>query len=533
MSPKPTKHFVFATIPSFSHLRAESRIISDLIRSDPSLIFTVLAVKFTVPLAAKEIAGHSLSEFEVSRVRIVGIGQTMPPTKETAKNWFLDVLDAEKHELRETYHLLARQTSITCTHSDTAYDYSGIPPPCAVFVDFFAPDLGPFVKDMTPNVKVIGCWPLNAGPILSHYTPDEFGGIYYSWEARMKAVIERGEADGQTFDGLAESTRIPFIGKVIRDNDGLERYDYERSVQEVPDTGARIKINMAAVKATSHDADAAIACTTSSFQPNGLTALREWYEGKIGKRLFVVGPPVPQSVISSSQGQYQAPGAAAPSSPFHPIFAFLNRQPPKSVMLISFGTVFYPTQPWQVEAMYRTLLDTRTQFIASKMSAMFQPLSSELEDAIKKSGIGMIADFVPQREVLGHPSIGSFLTHGGSNSMWESIFAGVVNVFWPIIGDQVDHAAYMSQVLDCGWELVQVRTGEGAQRPLRGGKVEGTPDAVAAELRQVLVELESKVGERRRKNLQVLRQKSLEAVADGGEAQKGIQDLLRYASGGV
>lgn len=49
-------------------------------------------------------------------------------------------------------------------------------------------------------------------------------------------------------------------------------------------------------------------------------------------------------------------------------------------MLISFGSLFYPTQAWQVEAMYRTLLDTRTPFIASKMSATFKPLSAELDE---------------------------------------------------------------------------------------------------------------------------------------------------------
>lgn len=87
--------------------------------------------------------------------------------------------------------------------------------------------------------------------------------------------------------------------------------------------------------------------------------------------------------------------------------------------------------------------------------------------------------------------------------------------------------------LDCGWKLVQVRTGEGAKQPFRGGKVEGTPNAVAAELRQVLAELNGEVGEHKRKNLQVLRQKSLEAVAEGGEVQQAMHVLLSYASGSV
>lgn len=61
--------------------------------------------------------------------------------------------------------------------------------------------------------------------------------------------------------------------------------------------------------------------------------------------------------------------------------------------------------------------------------------------------------------------------------------------------------------------------------------MEGTPDAVATELKQVLEELKGEVGDRKRKNLQVLRQKSFDAVAKGGETQRGIKDLLEYASG--
>ncbi|KAG9022942.1 hypothetical protein FRB95_013939 [Tulasnella sp. JGI-2019a] len=157
MSFKPSKHFVLATIPSFGHIRAESGIVCELIKADPHLIFTILVAKFTIPLFSKEILGRLLSEADLSRIKIVGIGQAMPPTEEMAKNWLGNLLDAEKLEFREAYRLLSDRKSLTCTQSGVVYNYNDVPAPCTVSADFFAPELGPFVKDTTPAVKVIGC----------------------------------------------------------------------------------------------------------------------------------------------------------------------------------------------------------------------------------------------------------------------------------------------------------------------------------------------------------------------------------------
>ncbi|KAG8876178.1 hypothetical protein FRB97_004356, partial [Tulasnella sp. 331] len=82
---------------------------------------------------------------------------------------------------------------------------------------------------------------------------------------------------------------------------------------------------------------------------------------------------------------------------------------------------------------------------------------------------------------------------------------------------------------DCAFELIQVRTGDGARPPARGGKVEGTSEAVAAEIEQVLADLVGSVGERKRKNLGVVRQKMLDDMKEGGVcdmALKGLLDLV-------
>ncbi|KAG8867582.1 hypothetical protein FRB98_004100 [Tulasnella sp. 332] len=84
----------------------------------------------------------------------------------------------------------------------------------------------------------------------------------------------------------------------------------------------------------------------------------------------------------------------------------------------------------------------------------------------------------------------------------------------------------MSQIADCAFELIQVRTGDGARPPARGGKVEGTSEAVAAEVEQVLADLGGPVGERKRKNLGIVRRKMLDDMREGGLATSLYRALI-------
>lgn len=179
--------------------------------------------------------------------------------------------------------------------------------------------------------------------------------------------------------------------------------------------------------------------TARPFGPETTTFFKEWYEG-LAKKLFVVGPQIP-----TSTSPYRSPNDSEGMKPFKPVFDFLDSHPPKSVLLISFGTMFYPSEPGHLDAVVGALLETGTPFIASRAAAMYQPLSAETEKRVEESGLGLYVDHVPQREILGHPSLAAFLTHGGANSTFESILAGVLNVFWPFAADQPVHACYMSQ----------------------------------------------------------------------------------------
>ncbi|KAG8868666.1 hypothetical protein FRB97_002093 [Tulasnella sp. 331] len=363
ISSEKFKHFLLATIPALGHIRAEAGIVCEL------LLKTLL--------------------------------------KETL-------------EPRKAYRSIIRRGSLTCTVTGIVFNYQHIVAPCAVYFDMFAPGFAPYVKETTPNVKMINIRITTSGFILLLYGKEEHGGMF-NWDAQTKAVFEKGEDGGRTFGEVADDIRNkPFTGKLLPNPDSVKLYDYE-SEPQVGSRGA-VSMLMPALQLATQLADASITTTTCGFEPESTKVLQDWYEGELGKKVFNFGPLVPFSAAP-----YKAPPVAAPG-PFKPIYDCLGSNSAKSI-----------------------LLETRTPFITSRAPIMYQPPNPELEKTIKESGVGLIVDYVPQRDILAHPSLGSFLSHSGNNSLFESIAAGVLNVFWPFAADQPIDAAYMTEVVS--WAL--------------------------------------------------------------------------------
>ena len=62
---------------------------------------------------------------------------------------------------------------------------------------------------------------------------------------------------------------------------------------------------------------------------------------------------------------------------------------------------------------------------------------------------------------------------------------------------------------------------------MRGGKIYGTPEAVAEEFKGVLKDLKGPVGERKLKNLLVIREQFREAMKKGGEVDTDLAAVLK------
>ncbi len=59
----------------------------------------------------------------------------------------------------------------------------------------------------------------------------------------------------------------------------------------------------------------------------------------------------------------------------------------------------------------------------------------------------LVLEWTPQRAILAHPSISFFFSHGGWNSLLESMLNGKAVLVWPFFADQFDNA---QQLIDMG-----------------------------------------------------------------------------------
>ncbi|XP_021724743.1 7-deoxyloganetic acid glucosyltransferase-like [Chenopodium quinoa] len=143
---------------------------------------------------------------------------------------------------------------------------------------------------------------------------------------------------------------------------------------------------------------------------------------------------------------------------------WLDQQPLKSVVFCSFGTQVCTTKEnlmefWigLVNSGIRFLWVKRPQSVIGMDDNVLnwdEQIPSGLLKSVKQNGY--VIDWVPQEEILGHSSIGGFLTHSGWNSTMESIVAGVPMICWPRYVDQLVISRHVSHVWKVGLDMKDV-----------------------------------------------------------------------------
>lgn len=135
---------------------------------------------------------------------------------------------------------------------------------------------------------------------------------------------------------------------------------------------------------------------------------------------------------------------------------WLDKQPPKSVVYISIGSL--ATMTWDqlmefwfgvVNSGQRFLWIRRPNSVSGQHS--IDQIPTELTTATDNRGC--IVGWAPQEEVLAHPAVGGFLTHGGWNSTLESIVEGVPMICWPYFMDQQPNSRLVSEVWNVGIDI--------------------------------------------------------------------------------
>ncbi|XP_057981757.1 7-deoxyloganetic acid glucosyltransferase-like isoform X2 [Malania oleifera] len=138
--------------------------------------------------------------------------------------------------------------------------------------------------------------------------------------------------------------------------------------------------------------------------------------------------------------------------------AWLDAQPPKSVIYVSFGSITVMTRDelmeiWHglVKSEKAFLWVIRSDGVVGKDGTSESGLPTEVLEGTK--GRGCIVGWAPQEEVLAHRAVGGFLTHSGWNSTLESVVAGVPMLCWPRYMDQQVNSRFVSEVWKIGIDM--------------------------------------------------------------------------------
>nr|DAD42525.1 TPA_asm: hypothetical protein HUJ06_000755 [Nelumbo nucifera] len=127
--------------------------------------------------------------------------------------------------------------------------------------------------------------------------------------------------------------------------------------------------------------------------------------------------------------------------------AWLDRQKPRSVVYLGFGSVITPRPP-------------ELTVLAEGLEASGAPFLWSIGDNVKAQlpvgfiertqDRGMLVSWAPQRRVLDHAAVAVFISHGGWNSVVESISSAVPLICRPFFGDQRLNARLVSGVWGIG-----------------------------------------------------------------------------------
>ncbi|KAH9893517.1 UDP-Glycosyltransferase/glycogen phosphorylase [Cubamyces lactineus] len=329
----------------------------------------------------------------------------------------------------------------------------------------------------------------------------------------LPLVEEMAAREGISANDAAHAVFAQPKGRLIHCPGLPPMYDYELEPQALPfppELCSRIWIQVGRML---QQTDGLITMDAATYNPAVTSAMREWF-AETGRKVYYAGPLITSAQQPCSPSLFVGEDSAD-------IKAFLDRQlahrGENSVLLISFGSMFWPMDSTKLFAVLTVLIEQKVSFLMTRPSPYAQ-ISDEILAKLQAYEDAFIANWIPQLAVLEHPATGWCLTHGGHNSVLESIYAGVPMIVWPVAADQEPNAVHLTDNLGIAYELLEVRLGAALGPIFRTGrKITGTVDAVVQEFRDVLARAFGPDGEAKRVRLQAVRERLRDAWADGGE----------------
>ncbi|KAF8797535.1 UDP-Glycosyltransferase/glycogen phosphorylase [Phlegmacium glaucopus] len=507
-------HLLLLPFAAWGHIRPFCVLATRIVREQENSVVTFIVVPHLLEKARAEISRQFRDEPSetakaLQRIRILSPCPSNDAEMFDAVKIFADAYPA-------AYQTLYEAKPITCSVTGTTFD--AVPAPSLAILDFFAlPQLYATRAVTGRSVPIIACVAAGAGALLRLFGPESMGGL---GDIGAKIDAEAARAGVASID-IGEEIFRRTEGKLIRVTGLPAMYDHEFFPQKLPfdkPVHAIVRGGYTFFK----ECDGVIVTTSSIYDGASLDAMKQWF-ADTQKEVHVLGPVLPLGYGIESKNSEE--GASGDVEAF--LEKMLVEHGKRSVFFISFGTIFWPTVPEYVDELIEALIEKKTPFILAHASP-FAKISEQQIERVKASGLGLLTTWSPQQYLLNHPATGWFVTHGGFNSITESLGSGIPLICWPCDADQPAAAAHLTENLNVAFELFQVRSGEGLKVIHRNGIVpKGTREAVGIEIRQTLDLCRGEKGQELRRNAEGFKVKFAKAWEEDGIARKELRSLLR------
>ncbi|KAI0633620.1 UDP-Glycosyltransferase/glycogen phosphorylase [Trametes polyzona] len=510
MSTAP-KHIVAFSIGAWGHTRPLINLSARLAKLRDVNV-TILSTDGFHERAVAELArSFTPAESEIARrVRVVSIGQNEALNFDTIAAQFTPI-----------WERLAAGQSVTCRKTGTLHD--AVRKPDAVIIDAFATEPVRVIRRSSVGdaVKIYTWLPGATTAFFYLFGPEELGGR----GSLITKIENEVKKSGRSFEDVCLDLAVTPKGNVVKVPGLPPMYDYEYYPQEFPLPREMAIAVFPHVFDTLNTSAGAFLITAEPYEPDAVAAMKGWYAAS-GRHAYVCGPLLPprSSVAVEKEKQQSAQGTKIQEF----LDSTLKTSGEKSLLYISFGSVFWPfSAPEKMWVFLEVVMERNIPFILSHASPL-AAIPDDIKTKVEAYGKGCLSTWTPQQTILEHPATGWFVCHGGHNGVIESISAGVPLILWPFYADQPLNAAHITDKLQVGYELIEVRTGASGLHPIyrNGRKPVGTIEALKTEVHEILAKAYGPDGEEKRKRLATLSNSVNHEWEEGGGALRDVQTFL-------
>ncbi|KAI0706808.1 UDP-Glycosyltransferase/glycogen phosphorylase [Cerioporus squamosus] len=495
------KHIVVFTMQMWGHARTMCTLIARMVKLRNVVVTFFTTCGFYDRVLAE--IGRDFNPHEKhleARIRVIALQEGA------------EVLDATSLEaaFEQAWVKVINDQPVVCAKTGTTFDAHPVRPSAAV-LDMFVPHAFEVVRKLSAgNVKAY-IW----APVAMVSVPMLFG---RDFEPQARAEAAR---KGVSFDSVCLEM---YLSK--SSNEGIVRtpctppmYTYEAHPQSFPFPPDMAGTILVKIGGNLQKCDGLLTFDAADYFPQATETMRAWF-AETGRKVCFTGPLIPTRPEDTSSDPRSAR-----------ILEFLDEKlttnGEKSVVYISFGSLFWPMDDAKLLAILDVLMEKNISFVMSGAAAFSRKPPAEMREKLARYSDAIMADWVPQQALLEHPATGWYISHGGHNSTLETIMTSIPTILWPIEADQPMNAIHLAENLGIAYELIEVRHGAGAGKIYRTGRTPiGTVDAVKAEFRDVLERAFGEDGARKRARLEEVRRTLEGAWAEDGPARREVEEFL-------